>query len=214
MDLFEYMSEKKSKEESPLASRMRPKQLNEIVGQQHILGEDKYYTYCYEKKKRLERASTKKKLEVITEIIGQPLPDGLLADYRLGIYDKISRTHIRRSGICPWLIIVLDHIVAFIIDGPERQRPDLAYPGPAHIKEVHELLRVHYLVSGRIASLIETCLAAFVHGGTFHDEYLVHAISHALGNQRWVVIYAVRERIRNQPAARKGMIICRCIINR
>lgn len=41
MDLFEYMSEKKSKEESPLASRMRPKQLNEIVGQQHILGEDK-----------------------------------------------------------------------------------------------------------------------------------------------------------------------------
>ena len=33
MDLFEYMSEKKSKEESPLASRMRPKQLNEIVGQ-------------------------------------------------------------------------------------------------------------------------------------------------------------------------------------
>ena len=45
-----------------------------------ILGEDKYYTYCYEKKKRLERASTKKKLEVITEIIGQPLPDGLLHD--------------------------------------------------------------------------------------------------------------------------------------
>lgn len=41
MDLFEYMGEKKSKEESPLASRMRPKKLSEIVGQQHILGEDK-----------------------------------------------------------------------------------------------------------------------------------------------------------------------------
>ena len=137
-----------------------------------------------------------------------PLPDDLLADYSLGIYDKVSRAHIRRSGICPWFIIVFDHIVAFIIDGPERQRPDLAYPGPAHIEEVHEFLRVHYLVSGRIASLVEARLAAFVHGGTFHDEYLVHAISHALGNQRWVVIYAVRERIRNQPAARKGMIIC------
>ena len=41
MDLFEYIGEKKSKEESPLASRMRPKKLSEIVGQQHILGEDK-----------------------------------------------------------------------------------------------------------------------------------------------------------------------------
>lgn len=41
MDLFEYMGEKKSKEESPLASRMRPRKLTEIVGQQHILGEDK-----------------------------------------------------------------------------------------------------------------------------------------------------------------------------
>lgn len=41
MDLFEYIGEKKSKEESPLASRMRPRKLSEIVGQQHILGEDK-----------------------------------------------------------------------------------------------------------------------------------------------------------------------------
>lgn len=41
MDLFEYIGEKKSKEESPLASRMRPKKLSEIVGQQHILAEDK-----------------------------------------------------------------------------------------------------------------------------------------------------------------------------
>lgn len=41
MDLFEYISEKKGKEESPLASRMRPTKLNEIVGQAHILGEDK-----------------------------------------------------------------------------------------------------------------------------------------------------------------------------
>ncbi|MBP3887642.1 MAG: replication-associated recombination protein A [Cellulosilyticum sp.] len=41
MDLFEYMGNQRSKEESPLASRMRPTKLSEIVGQQHILGEDK-----------------------------------------------------------------------------------------------------------------------------------------------------------------------------
>lgn len=41
MDLFQYINEKKGKEESPLASRMRPTKLSEIVGQKHILGEDK-----------------------------------------------------------------------------------------------------------------------------------------------------------------------------
>jgi len=41
MDLFEYIGEKKSQQESPLASRMRPTKLSEIVGQKHILGEDK-----------------------------------------------------------------------------------------------------------------------------------------------------------------------------
>ena len=41
MDLFEYIGEKKKEKESPLASRMRPTKLSEIVGQQHILGEDK-----------------------------------------------------------------------------------------------------------------------------------------------------------------------------
>ena len=41
MDLFEYMGNQKRQAESPLASRMRPTKLSEIVGQQHILGEDK-----------------------------------------------------------------------------------------------------------------------------------------------------------------------------
>ena len=41
MDLFEYMSEKSKKEEAPLASRMRPETLDEMVGQQHIVGKDK-----------------------------------------------------------------------------------------------------------------------------------------------------------------------------
>lgn len=41
MDLFDYIGEKKKEKESPLASRMRPTKLSEIVGQQHILGEGK-----------------------------------------------------------------------------------------------------------------------------------------------------------------------------
>ncbi|MGX8728109.1 MAG: AAA family ATPase, partial [Lachnospiraceae bacterium] len=38
MDLFDFMKEKSLKEESPLASRLRPKTLEEVVGQQHIIG--------------------------------------------------------------------------------------------------------------------------------------------------------------------------------
>lgn len=38
MDLFEYMAEQKKAEEAPLASRMRPETLDELVGQQHIIG--------------------------------------------------------------------------------------------------------------------------------------------------------------------------------
>ena len=41
MDLFDYMREKKSEKESPLASRLRPTSLEEVVGQQHIIGKDK-----------------------------------------------------------------------------------------------------------------------------------------------------------------------------
>ena len=41
MDLFDYMREKEQETESPLASRMRPRTLDEVVGQQHIIGKDK-----------------------------------------------------------------------------------------------------------------------------------------------------------------------------
>ncbi len=41
MDLFDYVSESKKEKESPLASRMRPKILEDVVGQQHIIGKDK-----------------------------------------------------------------------------------------------------------------------------------------------------------------------------
>ena len=41
MDLFDYMRENTMKNESPLASRLRPSTLDEVVGHQHIIGKDK-----------------------------------------------------------------------------------------------------------------------------------------------------------------------------
>ena len=41
MDLFDYMAQQKKKEEAPLAARMRPETLDEIVGQEDIIGKDK-----------------------------------------------------------------------------------------------------------------------------------------------------------------------------
>ncbi len=41
MDLFEYARTKTMQEEAPLASRIRPRTLDEVVGQQHIIGKDK-----------------------------------------------------------------------------------------------------------------------------------------------------------------------------
>ena len=41
MDLFDYIRQENGKKESPLASRMRPTSLDEVVGQQHIIGKDK-----------------------------------------------------------------------------------------------------------------------------------------------------------------------------
>ncbi|MBO5565511.1 MAG: replication-associated recombination protein A [Lachnospiraceae bacterium] len=39
MDLFEYMSQEKKEKEAPLAARLRPRTLEEVVGQEHILGD-------------------------------------------------------------------------------------------------------------------------------------------------------------------------------
>ena len=41
MDLFDYMRTNQMQVESPLAKRLRPKTLEEVVGQEHILGKDK-----------------------------------------------------------------------------------------------------------------------------------------------------------------------------
>ena len=41
MDLFDYMRDNTMKKEAPLASRLRPVTLEEVVGQSHIIGKDK-----------------------------------------------------------------------------------------------------------------------------------------------------------------------------
>ncbi|MCM1186354.1 MAG: replication-associated recombination protein A [Lachnoclostridium sp.] len=41
MDLFDYMRSVNMEKESPLAARMRPRTLEEVVGQEHIIGKDK-----------------------------------------------------------------------------------------------------------------------------------------------------------------------------
>lgn len=41
MDLFEYMRSANMEKESPLAARMRPRTLEEVAGQEHIIGKDK-----------------------------------------------------------------------------------------------------------------------------------------------------------------------------
>lgn len=41
MDIFDYARSVNSEKESPLASRLRPKTLEQVVGQEHIIGKDK-----------------------------------------------------------------------------------------------------------------------------------------------------------------------------
>lgn len=41
MDLFEYVRENNRKQDSPLASRLRPATLDDVVGQRHIIGKNK-----------------------------------------------------------------------------------------------------------------------------------------------------------------------------
>ena len=41
MDIFDYARSVNSEKESPLASRVRPKTLDQVVGQEHIIGKDK-----------------------------------------------------------------------------------------------------------------------------------------------------------------------------
>jgi len=41
MDLFDYMRQQNKEVDAPLASRLRPRSLDEVVGQEHIIGKDK-----------------------------------------------------------------------------------------------------------------------------------------------------------------------------
>ena len=55
MNLFDYMRESKMESESPLASRLRPKTLDEVVGQQHIVGRDVYKRQFQQRSRRFRQ---------------------------------------------------------------------------------------------------------------------------------------------------------------
>ena len=40
MDLFDYMRQTNQEKEAPLAARLRPRTLDEVVGQQHIIAKE------------------------------------------------------------------------------------------------------------------------------------------------------------------------------
>ncbi len=42
-DLFDHAMQERMKQEAPLAARMRPRTLDEYIGQEHIVGEGNYY---------------------------------------------------------------------------------------------------------------------------------------------------------------------------
>ena len=48
MDLFDYMREQSGKKDAPLARRLRPKKLEDVVGQEHILGPGRLLTRAIE----------------------------------------------------------------------------------------------------------------------------------------------------------------------
>ncbi len=46
MDIFDMIQNKTLEKDAPLAARIRPKTLDEVVGQEHILGKDKIIVSC------------------------------------------------------------------------------------------------------------------------------------------------------------------------
>ena len=49
MDLLEYSLEEKIKKEAPLAYRMAPRNLDEFVGQRHLVGKGKPFRKCWKR---------------------------------------------------------------------------------------------------------------------------------------------------------------------
>ena len=47
MDLFDFMRNENMEKDSPLASRLRPTTLDEVVGQEHIIGKVKFNYFLW-----------------------------------------------------------------------------------------------------------------------------------------------------------------------
>ena len=56
MDLFDYMRKNTIEQEAPLASRLRPSTLDEVVGQKHIIGKNqRSELICLDRPERAKR---------------------------------------------------------------------------------------------------------------------------------------------------------------
>ena len=49
MDLFEFTANRDKERQAPLAARMRPRTLDEVVGQEEIVGRDKLLYRCHQR---------------------------------------------------------------------------------------------------------------------------------------------------------------------
>ena len=92
MDLFDYMRQTNQEKEAPLAARLRPRTLDEVVGQQHIIGKDKL----------LYRAIQADKLSSI--IFYGPPGTGKAPGSNSSGYSRISRpphSRVRSASVLP-----------------------------------------------------------------------------------------------------------------
>ena len=95
MDLFDYMKETTLENESPLASRMRPTTLEEVVGQEHIIGKDKL---LYRAIKRLHLSATGRTDHSITRNFGTT-KFCILYRHGIFIYNGIAIFHSLRLSL-------------------------------------------------------------------------------------------------------------------
>ena len=95
MDLFEYAKSKTLDQESPLASRLRPRTLDVVVGQQHIVGKDKL---LYRAIKRLHLSAAGRTDHSITRNFGTT-KYCILYRHGIFIYNGIAIFHSLRLSL-------------------------------------------------------------------------------------------------------------------
>ena len=74
-DLFDHALQERMKQEAPLAARMRPRTLDEYIGQEHIVGEGKLLRELLVRPDEVFHAASTMKLPVMIELFRQVVED-------------------------------------------------------------------------------------------------------------------------------------------